>query len=464
MNPTVYLLDYALHVFEVWPAPSVPIHLAVQWAGRIGLDKPDWVRKLQWLRLRRTIRYASERSPFYRDRLAALGVKPKDITSQKDFIHLPLTTVQDLLDWYKFLAVPEDHLSAVFTTSGTTGEPKRVYYTARELNALSNVGAFGLRLRLPGRITALIALPYGLWIGTFEATRVVERAGGLNLPVGSSEPSFVVGQMRRFRPNVVITSPSFMVALTREAEQQQFRSRLDAILVGGETLTQAHKDRFLDYWSAPTYNSYGSTEIGGGQSMALPMCECLHLNDLQLYTEIIDPATGLPAEEGELVFTPLVREAMPLLRYRSGDLARWSNCNCWLPFGSIHLIGRTDNMFVAGDMNLYGHLLAEAAGKAPGASGRVTIWVDKVDLTDRIRLKVEGSNVLESDVRNHLYDIYPELPHNLAVGNLLLDIEVNVRLNDQFKAVKMIDLRGIHDSCPMGGSAKNSAPVRSGRP
>ena len=217
--------------------------------------------------------------------------------------------------------------------------------------------------------------------------------------------------------------------------------KLEAILVGGETLTRQHIERFREYWDAPTYNSYGSTEIGGGQTMALPTCECLHLNGLQLFTEIIDPDTGLLADEGELVFTPLVREAMPLLRYRSGDLARWSHCDCWLPFGSIVLTGRADDMIVAGDMNLFGHVLAEAAGRAKGATGRVAIVVDKVDLTDRLRLRVEGNGVPEPEARANLFVAYPELPRNLAIGNIRLEIETDARLNDQFKAVKIADLR-----------------------
>ncbi len=443
MSILAHTIDIALRAFEARPASPAMLRLATRLTNNPSgnLLTPTRVRELQWIRLKRIVRYAYDRSPFYRRKFDELKLRPQLLHTPDDFTRFPFTTAQDLRDWQKFLAVPETQLSAVFTTSGTTGEPKRVYYTARELNALSNVGALGLRLRVPDRLVALIALPAGLWMGTAEAQRVVERAGGLGLPVGAADPASVVAQMRRFVPNVVITSPSFMVVLTHEAERQNFRIKLEAILVGGETLTREHVARFQDYWSAPTYNAYGSTEIGGGQTVALPTCECLHLNGLQLYTEIIDPATGLPADHGELVFTPLVREAMPLLRYRSGDLAGWSHCACWLPFGSIMLKGRTDDLIVAGDMNLFGNVLADVTGRVAGATGRLTIIVDKVDLTDRLRLQVEGNDVPEAEVRAHLYAAYPELPHNMSLGNIRLQIETNARLTDQFKAVKIVDLR-----------------------
>lgn len=168
-NPSAYLLDNTLRIFESCPTPSTLIHLAANWKGIHNIASPGVVRDFQWRRLRRMIRYAVERSPFYGERFAALGLTPQDIRTIEDFSHLPLTTVQDLRIWQKFIAVPEHRHSSAFTTSGTTGETKRVYYTARELNALSNVGVIGLRLRIPGRLVALIALPPGLWIGTSEA-------------------------------------------------------------------------------------------------------------------------------------------------------------------------------------------------------------------------------------------------------------------------------------------------------
>jgi phenylacetate-CoA ligase len=155
----------------------------------------------------------------------------------------------------------------------------------------------------------------------------------------------------------------------------------------------------------------------------------------------VDPASGEPADEGELVFTTLHREAMPLVRYRSGDRARRADCHCWMPFRSIQLLGRTNDMIVAGDMNLYGQVIAGRVAQVPQATGRVELVLDKVELTDRLQLRVEGAGVDPSAVRQTLYDAYPETPVNIRAGNLILEIETGVDLGDQIKSLTIVDRR-----------------------
>jgi phenylacetate-CoA ligase len=401
------------------------------------------VVSIQTRRLRQTPAYAGRRSPFYREVFQKAGFPPAAVRSAADLRQLPFTTATDIRDWRRFLCVPEAECAAVFTTSGTTGEPKRVYFTYREFHALSNFAALALRFRNPGRLIALIVLPtsHGLWIGSASAQRAVERAGGLPLPVGADDPGETLTWMERFEPNLVISSPSCMSALTRRAERAGFRLPLDRILVSGESCSPAQKRAFSAYWGAQVFDSYGSTETGGGQTLALPGCVGMHLNDLHLVTEIVDPDTGEPAEEGELVFTTLLREAMPLVRYRSGDRGRWSACPCGLPFRVVEVVGRTDDMFVAGDMNLYANVIADAVARVNGASGRIAILLDRVDLTDRMVVRLEGSGVEEEAVRQALFTAYPELRTNTANGNLILEIEPNVNLGSQAKGFKVVDRR-----------------------
>lgn len=284
-------------------------------------------------------------------------------------------------------------------------------------------------------------MSHGLWMGSATAQRVVERAGGLPIPVGADDPQETLKWMQRFEPNVVMSSPSYMTALTREAERAGYRPKLERILLGGEVLTQEQKARFREYWDTVVYDSYGSTEIGGAQTIALPECTAFNMNDLHLVTEIVNPETGAPADEGELVFTTLTREVMPLVRYRSGDRGRWADCPCSLPFSAVQLAGRTDDMFVAGDMNLYGNVIADAVAKVAGTSGRVVLRLDKAELTDRLTVRVEGRGVNADDVRNALFTAYPELRVNTANGNLILEIETDVDLGRQIKALKIVDSR-----------------------
>lgn len=439
------IVDRALREFE-WRTTSPTTvrraaRLAEKFLGR-G-NEATILRNIQTRRVRSTIQYVYRRSPFYREMFDCVGVHPSDIRTTEDLRKLPFTTSQNIRDWRRFMCLPEDALAAVFTTSGTTGAPKRIYYTARDMQVLTNFDAAALRVGHSGRLVALIALPmsHGLWMGSATAQRVVERAGGLPIPVGADDPQETLKWMRRFEPNVVMSSPSYLTALTREAERAGYGPKLERILLGGEVLTQEQKTRFREYWGAAVYDSYGSTEIGGAQTIALPECTAFNMNDLRLVTEIVHPETGEPADEGELVFTTLTREAMPLVRYRSGDRGRWADCPCRLPFNAVQLAGRTDDMFVAGDMNLYGNVIADAASKVAGTSGRIALRLDKVELTDRLTVDVEGRGVSADDVRNALFAAYPELRANAANGNLILEIETDVDLRRQIKALKIVDRR-----------------------
>lgn len=402
------------------------------------------IRRLQLARLRQTMTHVGRRSPFYRDVFERLRVRAADFRTLDDLAKLPFTTSDDIRDWRRFLCVPEQELGAVFTTSGTTGEPKRVYFTRRELQVSINWAAVALRFRRPGRLVALIALPmsHGLWIGSAMAQRAIERAGGLPLPVGVDDPQETLHWLKRFEPNLVISSPSYFSVLTRLAERQSFRAAIDRVLLSGEPLSPLQRQVFKSYWHADVLDTYGATELGGGQTIALPGCTAFHLNELSLHTEIIDPDSGTPAEEGELVFTTLTREAMPLVRYRFGDRARWSECGCGLPFRAVRILGRTNHSLVAGDMLFYTDLLSQAVAQVPGASGRLSLIIDKVDLIDRLRVQVEGNGVDEKEVRRCLIGAYPDLPMNLSNGNLLLEIEPDVSLARQLKSVSVRDTRG----------------------
>jgi phenylacetate-CoA ligase len=439
------VVDRALRTFEHRVANPKRVKWVARLLEKLGNWEPDvgTVRQIQQLRLRQTLDYVYEHSPFYREMFEDCRIRPGEVREPADLQGLPFTTSADIRDPRRFVCVPEDELSAVFTTSGSTGEPKRIYYTWRDTQMLTNLAAVFLRVGCPGRLCALIALPiaHGLWIGAPSAARTVERAGGLPIPVGTGDPAATLRWMRRFEPDVVMSCPSYMTALTRASERGGYRVRLDQILLSGEMLTTDHKRYFHEYWRASISDAYGTTEMGGAQAIAGPECTAFSLNELHLVTEIVDPLTHEPADEGELVFTTLNREAMPLIRYRSGDRARWADCSCGLPVGTMQLLGRVDDMLVAGDMNLFGQVIADRITEVPGATGRVELALDKVELTDRLRVWVEGDGLDPEAIRRALYDAYPELPANIQIGNLILEIETGVDLGDQIKALKIVDRR-----------------------
>lgn len=411
-------------------------------AKRINSLTGRLIEDIQIRRLRRSIKYAVSRSPFYMEMFYRLGLRPGDVRTVEDLQKLPFSRAGDIRNWRHFLCVPEERLAAAFTTSGTTGEPKRVYFTYRDMQIMINLSALIMRMGHEGRFVGLIAFPtrHGLWIGSVSAQRAIERAGGLPIPAGADDTRETIQWMKRFEPNIIFTSPSYMAALTREADREGYRPDIEKILTGGELLTEEHKIYFNEYWGAEVYDTYASTEIGTGHSITLPGCSAFHFNDLHLMTEIIDPATGTPADEGELVFTTLRREAMPLLRYRSGDRARWAECCCGLPLTAAKITGRLDDMMVVGDMNLYGRVMVEAISKAPGATGRIAIKLLKNGLTDQMVLRVEGDAAME-DVRRALREAYPEMETNIANGNLILEVETGANLGAQLKSLKILDER-----------------------
>ena len=401
------------------------------------------VRDVQRERLARALRRAASCSPYYRETLGWRVAEVDAVTAPAMLEQLPFTQPTELADWRRFLCVPEDRLAAIYTTSGTSGEPKVCGFTGREQRRLVNLWALGVRLGQPGPMRVLIALPtgHGLWIGTASTTRAVERAGGTPLPIGTPHPSEALAWMRRFEPNMVVSSPSYLAALTRQAEDEGYRVPVDSLTLGGEPLGGERRRYFSEYWDATVQESYGATEIGGPQTIALPGCRGLHLNELHLVTEIVEKDGDAPAEQGELVFTPLEREAMPLVRYRIGDRARWVECDCGLPLRCITLEGREDDMFTLGGTHLYGQVLADAITQLPGTIGRIALEVDRHDHIDRLQLRVGGESVDEDAVRGALWDAYPRLREVVDGGQLVLDIETGADLTRQIKSFSLRDRR-----------------------
>jgi phenylacetate-CoA ligase len=449
--------------------PSLLAHFA-EWglrayeeAGAVPIVSPGWlldavpaalspglIQGIQAIRLRRVVDLVTLHSPFYRDLLRRYGIDPKTIRVPADLVHLPFTTVEDLADPNNFRSVPSEQIAHIFTTSGTTADPKVVSFTARDLRRIVNLAAVVPNLlsrsgaERPRRVVAVIALPQGLWIGSQQAQRFVERSGGLALPIGMPRPDIALTLMRRFQPNTLITSPSYLGSLTRAAASADWRSTLRLIITGGEALSEEQRASIATSWGAVVLQTYGMTELGGAQAFALPGCRGLHLNEIHILAEIVDPVTGQRSEHGELVFTTLAREGMPLLRYRSGDLGSCVECGCGLPLRSFAIEGRIGDMFVAGDLNLYGRRIAEALQQVAGATGVVEIVLDKADHVDRLTLRVErraGQEVHPIPVREAVLAIYPELRTSLEVGALEMSIEPVERLDLGAKAYRVIDHR-----------------------
>ena len=184
-----------------------------------------------------------------------------------------------------------------------------------------------------------------------------------------------------------------------------------------------------------------ASELGGAEALTFTSGGGMALNAFHLVTEIIDPLTGAAAQEGELVFTTLMREGMPLLRSRIGDRARWAQSDPGLPVRSIQLLQRADDFIITADMGLYGQVIASALQALAGYGGKVAFHLSRVNLTDRMVMRLEGPALDPGQVRQLLADLYPELPGNVANSNLLLEIETGADLGQQMKAYRIVDER-----------------------
>ncbi len=440
------VLDWWLTRLETKPGRRLPRLLSQRLtaSSRQRWYRPALIRALQEIRLRRTIGHVADRSPFYRRMFADSSTKPRDIRSLDDLRRLPFTTPADIADADQFLCLPADEIAHVYTTSGTTREPKRVYYSARDFDRMVNLPALLLRSLPSGEpIVCLIAHAQGQFILNGPPQAVIERAGGRALPVGQPLPAETLKQIAHLQPNVMMTSPSYMASLTREAKRAGVHLPLSYILLDGELLTLAQVELFSAYWGARVINGYGLTEIPGG-AMGRAGCQALHLNEIQFFTEIVDPESGQPCPKGELVFTTLTREAMPLLRYRTGDGGRWALCGCGSPVPAIVIEGRLDDTVVVAATNLYAPLVAEAVAELEGANGVLELLVDHVEHVDRLTLRVgvESGHGLETDVvAKSLFALYPDLEADFRAQAFELKVEAVENLHLGPKALRVRDLR-----------------------
>ena len=359
------------------------------------------LRTLQTERLRSLIAYVKERVPLYRERLA--DVRPADIASVDDLRRLPFTRKDDLRETYPFgmLAVPRAELIRVHASSGTTGRLTVVGYTAADLDLLAGVNARSLAMAgaEPGMILHN-AYGYGLFTGGLGLHAGGERLGMTVLPVSGGMTERQLMLITDFRPDVIACTPSYALTLA-----QAFRERgvapdeisLRYAVVGAEPWTEAMRREIDAGLGVRATNIFGLSEvIGPGVS-----CECVeqragsHVNEDHFLPEVVDPETGEPlleGEEGVLVFTTLTKQALPLVRYWTGDITSLSSepCACGRTLVRMGLIkGRTDDMLIIRGVNVYPTQVEAALLQLPELSPNYRVVVSRSGTLDEAEVEVE---------------------------------------------------------------------------
>jgi phenylacetate-CoA ligase len=400
------------------------------------------LRRLQLERLQWSLAHAYDNVPHYRKKFDAASVKPSDCRSLEDLEKFPFTTKADLRETYPFgmFAVPMERIVRIHASSGTTGKPTVVGYTAKDIDTWTHVMARSIRAAgaRPGD-KVHVAYGYGLFTGGLGAHYGAERLGLAVIPLGGGMTERQVQLIRDFKPEIIMVTPSYMLAIADEMERQGFDPRSSSLRVGifgAEPWTQGMRTTIEARVGLEAIDIYGLSEvIGPGVAQ-----ECLETKDGltiwedHFFPEIVDPASGKPlpdGEKGELVFTSLTKEALPVIRYRTRDLTRLLPPTARSMRRMERISGRSDDMLIIRGVNVFPSQIEELILKQPGLSPHYVLEVTKDGPLDHLAVVVEGEEGatagLKHDIKSYI--------------GISADVRIGVIERSIGKAKRVIDKR-----------------------
>lgn len=418
----------------------------------------EQLRKLQDERLCDTVRRVYASVPFYRHKMQEAGLTPSDIHGVDDLHLLPFTNKSDLRDNYPFglFAVPQEQIVRIHASSGTTGKPTVVGYTARDIEHWGELMARSLACAgVTRHSTVQVSYGYGLFTGGLGAHYGAERIGASVIPMSGGNTKKQIMLMEDFGATTLCCTPSYATVLgetIREMGIPLSRFKLRSGVFGAEPWTEGMRTYVENLLGIRAHDIYGLSEVmGPGVSMDCAEKSGMHIWEDHFIPEIIDPETGtqLPhGQRGEIVFTTITKEGIPLLRYRTHDLTVLddSPCSC----GRTHvrmrkLTGRTDDMLIIRGVNVFPSQVEAALLDISGVDPQYLLVVDRKNNLDTLEIQVELSPTLVSDQVRHL----EQLEHRVhAAIASTLGISADIRLmpsgsipRSEGKAVRTKDLR-----------------------
>ena len=360
----------------------------------------DELQNLQLYRLRNTLAHAYASSPVYRAKFSAAGVHPDDLVSLHDLSKFPFTTKSDLRDNYPFgmFAVPMEQVVRVHASSGTTGKPTVVGYTQSDIDVWSSVVARSIRAAGGTAADKVhVAYGYGLFTGGLGAHYGAEQLGCTVIPMSGGQTEKQVQLIRDFDPDIIMVTPSYMMNLADEMARQGVEPgelSLRAGIFGAEPWTDAMRRDMEARLNLDAVDIYGLSEVmGPGVAQ-----ECMETKDGptiwedHFYPEVINPDTGEvldDGEEGELVFTSLTKEAMPVIRYRTRDLTRLLPGTARTMRRMAKITGRSDDMLIIRGVNVFPSQIEEQLLAVTGLSPHYFIEVSRDGHLDTVEVHVE---------------------------------------------------------------------------
>lgn len=369
------------------------------------------LESLQLRRLQMTVSWTYDRVPYYRDRMDAMGVSPRDIKSLADVRKLPLTDKTALRDTYPFgmFALPQDEIVRLHSSSGTTGKPIVVGYSRSDLNTWTElVARIGSMAGVTKGDLVDMAFLYGMFTGGWGLHYGLERIGATIIPAGSGNTARHLMMMRDFGTTVLVSTPSYALYLAEEGEKMgiDFASLpLRLGLFGGEPFSERLRDEIEAKLHIRATDNYGLSEVmGPGVAGECELQNGLHLAEDHFLVEVLDPETDLPVEPGnpgELVITTLTKEAFPVLRYRTHDLTTvtYEQCGCGRTSARMARVRqRTDDMLIIRGVNVFPSQIEDVLFRIEGVRPHYLIIVDRKNNLDEMEIQLEVDEHIFSDL------------------------------------------------------------------
>jgi phenylacetate-CoA ligase len=400
------------------------------WQKEIETIERKKLEKLQLERLKYTVKQVYEQVPFYHDKLLKKGIKPQQIKSLKDIQRLPFTTNDDLRANYPtgLLAVPHAQVVRLHTSSGTTGKPKAIFFTNKDVDQAAELIARCLvMVGMKKNDVLQNMMTYGLFTGALVMHYGAEKVGILVIPAGPGNTERQIALMQDFKTTAVHITPSFALYLSDVMEKKGINPKKDLKLrkafVGAEPYSEETRQKIERAFGIDVYNSYGLSEMNGpGIAFECEEKYGMHLWEDNFLMEIIDPKTGEPlpeGKEGELILTSLCREGMPLLRYRTRDLTSIipGKCKCGRTHRRItRFTGRTDDMFILRGVNIFPQQIERVLMSVKGVARNYLIVLEELD---DITIKVEIEKGLFDGKVEHLVSLRQTLIEKLKAEILV---------------------------------------------
>jgi len=429
------------------------------WEKEIETLPREELERLQVRRLRQTLLRARN-SPFYGRLFKRIGLDPERVDSLDVLKDIPFTTKEDLRANvpYGFLAVPKEEIVRLHSSSGTTGVATPIFHTASDIDRWANLVARCMYMTGVRREDVFQnTMGYGLFTGGLGFHYGAEKLGVMVIPSGPGNSRRQIYLMQTFGTTVIHILPSYAMRLLSVFQEMgldpRYDTRLRIAFIGAEPHSEEMRKRIEEAYGMDAYNSYGLSEMNGpGVAFECPYKNGLHVWEDSFILEVIDPETLEPlpdGEEGELVFTTLTREGMPIIRYRSRDLAAVYPEPC--PCGRTHrrisrIKGRTDDMLIVKGVNIFPIQIERVLMNIPEVGTDYQIILDRKNYLDAMTVRVEiNAKFFDGDIR-HLERLQKKIVEELR-SEIIIEPEVELVEpgsipKSEGKAVRVIDKRG----------------------